>query len=61
MIIFFYNNFYKILSNLLNSNYDAFNNHIIINNYMITIINDNNNKYEIYITENELLEPNGPI
>jgi hypothetical protein len=57
---FFYNNFNKILSNLLNADYDTFNNHIILKNYIITIDNDND-KYEIYITEDELIEPNGPI
>jgi hypothetical protein len=57
---FAYSNLYKILSNLLNAYYDKPNNHIIINNYIITIsINDE--KYEILITENELLEPKGPI
>jgi hypothetical protein len=59
---FFYNNFHIILSNLLNANYDKFNNHIILNNYIITVDNDNDNdKYYIYINEYELLEPKGPI
>ena len=57
---FSYNNFYKILSNLLNATYHSKSNLIILNNYIINVI-DNNDNYEIYITDKYLIEPKGPI
>jgi|694.fasta_scaffold40231_2 hypothetical protein len=59
---FRYNNFHKILSNLLNATYHKESNLIIIYDYVIVISEDKeNDKYEIYITEKYLMEPKGPI
>lgn len=55
---FVYDNFYEILCNFLNATYDDYK--IIIKNYII-IINNNDNNYDVYITENDLIEPKGPI
>ena len=55
---FIYNNFTRILANLLNAEYN--NDYIYINNFRIYITN-NNETYEIYIIDNELNEPKGPI
>lgn len=57
---FYYDNFYKILSNLLNGYYDIITNTIIITDYII-YINKNNNDIIISIVENDLIEPKGPI
>lgn len=57
---FYYNNFNIIMENLLNANYDIENNCFKLNNFHIYICN-NNNKYEIYINDNDLIEPKGPI
>lgn len=56
---FIYNNFTRILANLLNAEYN--NDYIYINNFRIYITNNNNETYEIYIIDNELNEPKGPI
>lgn len=56
---FIYNNFTRILANLLNAEYN--NDYIYINNFRIYITNNNNETYEIYIVDNELNEPKGPI
>lgn len=58
---FSYNNFYKILSNLLNATYHSDSNLIVLNNYVIVVSNNNNDNYEIYITDKYLIEPKGPI
>lgn len=57
---FYYNNFMLIMRNLLNAYYDIDNNCLILNNLYIYIIK-NNDKYEIYINDNDLIEPKGPI
>jgi hypothetical protein len=56
---FIYNNFTRILANLLNAEYN--NDYIYINTFRIYITNNNNETYEIYIIDNELNEPKGPI
>lgn len=57
---FYYNNFMLIMRNLLNAYYDIDNNCLILNNLYIYIIK-NNDKYEVYINDNDLIEPKGPI
>jgi hypothetical protein len=58
---FYYNNFIIIMRNLLNADYDNTNNCFILNNLNIYINNYNNEKYEVYINDNDLIEPKGPI
>jgi hypothetical protein len=66
---FVYPNFYEILCNFLNATYESSTNHILIKNFVIIIDNDNDNvndnvneyKYKVYITDNDLIEPKGPI
>lgn len=57
---FNYNNFNIIMQNLLNATYDIETNCFILNNLHIYICK-NNNKYEVYINDNDLIEPKGPI
>jgi hypothetical protein len=49
------------MRNLLNADYDNTNNCFILNNLNIYINNYNNEKYEVYINDNDLIEPKGPI
>ena len=60
---FYYNNFIIIMRNLLNAEYDNINNCFILNYLNIYINNYNNEKYEVYINDNDndLIEPKGPI
>ena len=46
-----------------NAEYDNINNCFILNNLNIYINNYNNEKYEVYINDNDndLIEPKGPI
>jgi vacuolar-type H+-ATPase subunit C/Vma6 len=60
---FVYPNFYENLCNFLNATYESSTNHILIKNFVIIIDNGNgnDNKYKVYITDNDLIEPKGPI